>query len=100
RMVRFVEENKTKRIIKESALLFEAKLDREVDKIIVVAASEEQVIDRVMKRDRVSREDVIKRIKSQIPPEEKIKKVHFVVYNDETELLIPQVLRIHESIGS
>jgi len=99
RMAQFVEENKTKHVIKESALLFEAKLEQEVDKIIVVAANEEQVIERVMKRDEVSREDVIKRIKSQISPEEKIKKAHFVIYNDETKLLIPQVLRIHESIG-
>lgn len=99
RMAEFVEENKTKYIVKESALLFEARLDAEVDKIIVVTANEEQVIERVMKRDHTSREDILKRIKSQISPEEKIKKADFVIYNDERELLIPQVLRIHESIS-
>lgn len=98
KMAEFVEQNKTKRIVKESALLFEAKLDHEVDKIIVVTAPREQVIERVMKRDGVNRESVIKRINSQFSPDEKAKKAHFIIYNDEERLLIPQVLQIHERL--
>jgi dephospho-CoA kinase len=98
RMLAFVKENKGKRIIKESALLFEAQLDKEVDKILVVIANREQVIKRVMQRDGISEEEVIKKINSQMSVEEKIKRADFVIKNDESELLIPQVLSIHRSL--
>ncbi|MBL7933854.1 MAG: dephospho-CoA kinase [Bacteroidia bacterium] len=98
RMMQFVADNKHKHVVKESALLFEARLDKEVDKIVVVAAEEEIVIERVMKRDGANREDVIKRIKSQMPPEEKIRRADFVIYNNEQQLLITQVLEVHRRL--
>lgn len=98
KMAEFVAANQGKRMVKESALLFEAKLNKEVDTIVVVTAPQETVVQRVMKRDGVSREDVLKRIKSQIPSEDKEKHADFVIYNDEKQLLIPQVLKIHQSL--
>lgn len=83
-------------IIKESALLFEANIDGGMDKIIIVAANDELRIKRVMERDGLSREQVLEKLKSQMPQEEKIKRSHFVVYNNETEFIITQVIEIYQ----
>ena len=96
----FFQENPTRIIIKETALLFEAHLEKEVDKIILVVAEDETRIQRVINRDGLNREDVQKKIRSQLPQEEKIKKAHYIIYNNETELIIPQVLKIYADLNS
>jgi len=84
-------------VIKEAALLFEAGSYKTLDKIIVVAAPEELRINRVINRDKSRRkEEVLKIIHSQMPEEEKIQRADFVIRNDESELVIPQVLKLHE----
>lgn len=92
------EKNPDKIIIKESALLFEAKLEKEVDKIILVVAPQEDRIKRVMLRDGISKEDVFKKIKNQLPDAIKIKKSDFIIENNEKEFLITQSLKIYNSI--
>lgn len=88
-----------KYIIKEAAILFESGAYKAVDKVITVAAPLELKIARVIQRDKTSRELVEQRIKSQMSDEEKIKHSQFVIYNDERELLIPQILRIHKELS-
>ncbi|MCE3226657.1 MAG: dephospho-CoA kinase [Bacteroidetes bacterium] len=95
---KFVVTNPGKLIIKETALLFEAKIDGDVDKIILVAANDELRIKRVMRRDGLNEQDVIRKIKSQLPQEEKIKRSHFVIYNNEQEFLITQVLDVYNKL--
>lgn len=90
----FVKQNPGRVIIKETALLFEAHLEKHVNKIIMVESPDELRIKRVMKRDDLSEAEIIKRIKSQLPQEEKIKRSDFVIHNNETELLIPQVISV------
>ena len=94
----FKKQNPTQLIIKETALLFEAKIEKEVNKIILVAADDELRINRVMQRDGITREDVLNKIKAQLPQSEKIKLADFVIYNNEKEFLITQVLRIYEEL--
>ncbi|MCE3259635.1 MAG: Dephospho-CoA kinase, partial [Bacteroidetes bacterium] len=96
--LKFIKENEGKIIVKETALLFEAKIDHEVDKIVLVAADEELRIKRVMKRDGLLREDVIKKIRSQLSQDEKIRRSHFVIYNNEEEFVITQVLDIYHKL--
>ncbi|MBS4065719.1 MAG: dephospho-CoA kinase [Chitinophagaceae bacterium] len=98
RSKRFIKENSGKVVIKETALLFEAHLEKEVDKIILVVANDETRISRVMQRDNLGREDVLKKIKSQLPQEEKMKKSDFIIYNDETTLVIPQVIEVYKAL--
>ncbi|HQQ94151.1 MAG TPA: dephospho-CoA kinase [Bacteroidia bacterium] len=81
-------------IVKESALLFEAKIEHEVDRICVVSAPEHIRIARVMQRDHITEEEVRKRIKSQMPQEEKVKKAHLNILNDEQHSLIEQVTQV------
>jgi dephospho-CoA kinase len=94
----FISEHKGSIIIKESALLFEANIHKEMDKIIIVAADDELRIERVMKRDGLSREDVMKKIKSQLSQEEKIKHSDFVIHNNEKDFVITQVLEIYNQL--
>lgn len=96
----FVAERPGQLIIKESALLFEAGVTAGLDKIIVVTANDELRAARVMKRDRVSREEVNHRMRNQLPQEQKVKEAHYVILNDETVLLIPQVERIFNLLNA
>jgi len=95
------EQSGVKYCLKEAALLFEAGSYQSLDKIIVVAAPDELRIKRVLQRDRHrNRADVEKIINNQMPQEEKIKKADFVINNNETELVVPQVLKLHEWFNS
>lgn len=85
-------------VIKETALLFEAKLEGQADKIVLVAADDELRIKRVMQRDGLSKGEVIKKIQAQLPQQEKIEKSDFVIHNDEKEFLITQVLTIYNKL--
>lgn len=84
--------------LKEAALLFESGSYKTLDFTILVTAPLDLRIDRVMKRDQVSREEVISRMKKQMPEEEKLNYADFVVHNDEMDLLLPQIFKIHQSI--
>jgi dephospho-CoA kinase len=68
-------------IIKDIPLLFELTRPIFVDKIVVVSASEETQLRRLEEKG-MSREDARRRIKSQLPLEEKIKSADFVINND------------------
>jgi dephospho-CoA kinase len=83
-------------VIKEAALLFEAGSAAHLDFIIGVYAPQHIRIKRVMDRDNVTREQVLVRMNRQINEEIKMKLCDFVLVNDEQQLLIPQVLRLHE----
>ncbi len=83
-------------ILKEAALIFETILHQKLDKIIVITASEELRLSRVMQRDGSTQEEVRKRIQNQMSEKEKIERADFVIHNDEQQLIIPQILSIHE----
>ncbi|MBL7884254.1 MAG: dephospho-CoA kinase [Bacteroidia bacterium] len=86
-------------IIKEAAILFESNAYKQVDKIITVVAPVELKIERVLKRDATTKEDVLNRMANQMSDEEKIKKSDFVINNDEQQLIIPQVLVIAKQLS-
>ncbi|HET9058150.1 MAG TPA: dephospho-CoA kinase [Chitinophagaceae bacterium] len=84
--------------IKEAALLFESNAAEGLDYIIGVTAPLALRIKRIMERDGVSREEVIKRMQNQIDDEIKMKLCDFVIHNNEQRLVIPQVIELHEKI--
>ena len=57
-------------------------------------------INRVMQRDNITRDEVISRMNKQIDEEMKMRLCDYVITNDEQELLIPQVLKLHELFSS
>jgi len=84
-------------VIKEAALLFEAGSARNLDKIVSVYAPEETRLKRVLARDAHRTEKAVKEIMAnQMNEEEKMKMADFVIKNDDSELVIPQVLRLHQ----
>lgn len=91
----WIQQQKAAYIIKEAALLFEAGTAANLDYIIGVYAPKHLRIKRVMERDNVTREQVLARMSRQINEDIKMKLCDFVLVNDEQELLIPQVLRLH-----
>jgi len=96
-----IEQSGAKYCLKEAALLFEAGSYQALDKIIVVAAPDELRIKRVLQRDpHRDRTDVERIIKNQMPQEEKMIKADFVIKNDETELVVPQVIKLHDWFNS
>ncbi len=84
--------------LKEAALLYEAGSYKMMDKIIVVTAPREVRIQRVLKRDKTTREAVEARMDKQMPQEEKEQRADFLIHNDSIELLIPQVMKIHQHL--
>jgi len=85
-------------VIKEAALLFESGAAEGLDYIITVTAPETLRIKRVMERDSVTAEEVKKRMMNQIDESIKNRLSNFVIYNDEQEMILPQVLKIHEEL--
>lgn len=81
-------------VAKEAAILFESGFQKLVDRVVMVYTPLEMRIERTMRRDKISREKVLDRIKNQMPDEEKVKLSDFVVVNDGTKSLIEQVLGI------
>jgi dephospho-CoA kinase len=86
--------------IKEAALIFEAGSAEGLDYIIGVYAPQSLRMKRVMDRDNISREEVLKRMNRQVNEEMKMKLCDFIIYNDEQQLVIPQVLALHEKFLS
>ena len=86
-------------VIKEAAILFESNSHLSLDKVICVTASEEARIERIIKRDNISREQVVNRIERQMLQYEKMKLSDFIIINDNEELLMPQILRIITQIN-
>lgn len=84
--------------IKEAALLFESEAFQHLDKIIGVYAPAPLRILRVMKRDGISREEVMNRMSKQLDENIKMRLCHYVIHNDEQQLVIPQVLQLHEKL--
>ena len=82
-------------VLKEAALLFESSSYKMCDKSIMVTAPLELRIDRVMLRDGFSRDEILNREASQFSEKKKLQLANYAVKNDNTELVIPQVLALH-----
>lgn len=92
----WMSQQSTTYIIKEAALLFESGAAEQLDYIIGVYAPQSVRVKRVMDRDKLPAEDVIKRISRQINEEMKMKLCDFVITNNEEQLVIPQVIALHQ----
>lgn len=81
-------------IFVETAILYQSGLDRMVDEVWEVVAEDEVRIARVMKRNALSRDDVIARIESQrFTPDTLHPNIH-EINNDGFTAVIPQILNL------
>ncbi len=85
-------------IIKEAALMFEAGSAFNLQYVIGVTAPKSLRIKRVMERSGLTRDEVLSRMNRQISDVIKMRLCDFVVVNDEQQMLLPQVLKIHEQL--
>ncbi|GAI78759.1 unnamed protein product, partial [marine sediment metagenome] len=76
--------NQQKILIIDAALIYEAKMDRLMDKIIVVYINEDVQTKRLIKRNDLSKEEALQRIKSQMPIKEKIKMADYLIDNSSS----------------
>ena len=76
--------NQKKILIIDAALIYEAKIDRLMDKIIVVYIDEDEQIKRLIKRSNLSKDEALQRIKSQMPMKEKVKMADYVIDNSNS----------------
>ncbi|MCQ2285533.1 MAG: dephospho-CoA kinase [Bacteroidales bacterium] len=91
----WAEQQNSSIVVMESALVFENNLTQWFDKIVVVDAPEMIRIARIKKRNPSWSEDDIKaRMKAQMAQEEKCKLADLVIYNEGSENLTEQVLKI------
>ena len=84
--------------IKEAALIFESGAQENLDNVIGVFAPKAIRIKRVMERDGINREEVLARMNKQINETIKMRLCSYVITNNEQELLIPQVLAVHQAL--
>ncbi len=82
----------------EAAVIFENGLAKQFDTIINVFAPENIRFTRIKNRDNSSAAEIKIRMKRQWPDEKKNELADFVIVNDGTRFLIPQVIEIHNTL--
>lgn len=87
-------------VLLEAAILYESGFYKMMDKVIVVSTDQDQRIQRVMKRDGTTREQVLQRIGNQWTDEQRNKLADFVIHNNDNELIIPQIVEIDKKLRS
>lgn len=81
-------------VIYEAAILFESGRYKDCDIVITVTAPEEVRIERVIKRDKTTKEQVLNRMKMQWKDEERIVKSNYVINNDNLKNAKEEVVKI------
>lgn len=85
-------------VVKETALLFESGSYKKCDYVITVIAPLEDRINRVIKRDAITRENVLKRIDNQWSDEDRIRNSHYIIDNTDRKTIERQVKEILKKI--
>lgn len=96
--IRWTEEQKSPYVIMEAAILFESGASNLVDRVATVYAPVEERIARVTRRNRLTREQVMDRIRNQMDDEMRMKMSDYVINNSENDMIIPVILKIHEDL--
>jgi len=91
----WLQENKNfQYVVYEAAILFESGRYKDCDVIITVTAPEEIRIERVLKRDNTTREQVLSRMKMQWNDEKRISLSNFVINNSNLKIAREEVVKI------
>ncbi|MBX2979203.1 MAG: dephospho-CoA kinase [Flavobacteriales bacterium] len=85
-------------VVMEAAVLVESGGHASLDRLLVVNAPEELRIQRTVKRDGTSREAVLARMRNQATDGIRLAAAHWVIDNNDSDLVIPQVVAVHEAL--
>jgi dephospho-CoA kinase len=94
----WVSEFNTPYLIMEAAILYESQAYKLVDRVVSITAPIEERISRVMGRSELTRGQVLERVNSQMDDEERNERSYYVINNSDSELIIPEILKIHEDM--
>ena len=95
---RFAKNSEAELVFNEAAILFETGAYSNFDKTILVTAPVETRIERVMKRDNASREEVQNRMANQWSDDRKIPLADYLLSNGDTDSVLDQIERIVEEL--
>lgn len=84
----------------ESAIMFESGADRYVDNVVVVTAPEEVRIERIMKRDGISREKAQEWMQRQWPQEKVRQLAQYEIINDGRQDLDSQIADLLQKLSN
>ena len=80
-------------VIVDAALLIESANYKEMDKVILINADEKIRIQRILSRGKWKHEEIVARLKSQMPNEEKIKYADFVLENSKDKTYLKEQVK-------
>jgi dephospho-CoA kinase len=86
-------------ILFESAIIYSCKLTHLFDRIILVDAPVSLVIERVMKRDKITLEEVKQKLNVQLGVNDENINPDYVIMNDENHLITEQIIEIHRDLA-
>jgi dephospho-CoA kinase len=86
--------------VEEAALLCETGAWKYFDFLVLVTAPLIKRVERVIARDGVTESEVQSRMISQMPDEEKIPLSHYLIFNDDENMVLNQVLALHKKMIS
>jgi dephospho-CoA kinase len=85
-------------VIMEAAILFESGASKIMDKVATIVTPVEERIERIIERNKLSREEINERMRNQMDDEARIKLSDYVISNSENDMIIPSILKIHNDI--
>lgn len=94
----WTEKQKSEYVIMESAIIIESGASKHVDKILTVIAPVEERIERVVRRDKLSVNQILERIENQTTDEIRLSSSDYIIYNSGSEMIIPAIIKIHNDI--
>jgi dephospho-CoA kinase len=96
--LKWAEQQRAPYIIKEAALMFEAGSAFNLQYVIGVYAPKSLRIKRVMERSSMTRDEVLARMSRQVSDSIKMRLCDFVITNDEQEMILPQIFKLHDHL--
>jgi dephospho-CoA kinase len=85
--------------VTEAAILVETGSYKDYDRLIVAVCGPEQQIERAMERNGASREEVLNRLRRQMPLDDKVKYADFVIdTSGSKENTLAQTRTVHEAL--
>ena len=86
-------------IFMESAILFESGFNDVVDNVITITAPPETRIERTIRRDNTTREQVIARMNQQMQDEERVRLSDYIISNNTNDNVEQQIKAIIETLS-
>jgi len=89
----------TNLVVQETAILFEAGLEKRYDFILCVTAPESLRLQRTCTRSGLQQNQVLARMRNQMSEDERVRRSDFVINNDDVQPLIPQLEALLKKIS-